>query len=315
MFGSLVWACFSAAVILAVIVMWLLAKYETKLHIRESENYNQIIYWVYNVLAVLIGVSVPQKPISLSFRIFFIAWVWFSFAVTNLYQGFFIGLLVNPGFENSITTLNDLIQSGIDYGYPVKADTSIFSDSAYDIIARNRKICDSVYNCLQRVLERKDFATISDNLHAEYLRMRLLLHNIHVPVCTIPEDIMLFSVSMYMAKANPLLHRFNEIITHMFEAGLFVKWQDDFTSSSRLDNHPIGDNDTKFSDFTTNELRINEINTDYSPFSLIQLQVVFHILLIGHIIATFVLLLEVLYYRVCIPVATSTVLYRAQRDH
>jgi hypothetical protein len=113
-----------------------------------------------------------------------------------------------------------------------------------------------------------------------------------------------------MAKGNPLLHRFNEIITRMFEAGLFKKWQNDFMSNSRLDDNLIGDDDTNFSDFTTKELK-----TDYSPFSLIHLQLLFYIILIGHIISTFVLLVEVLYYRACIPAATSTTLYRTQRDH
>jgi hypothetical protein len=70
----------------------------------------------------------------------------------------------------------------------------------------------------------------------------------------------------------------------MFEAGLFEKWQNDFISSSRLEYHPIDDDDTNFSDFATNEL-----NTDYSSFSLIHLQVVFHIFLIGKFSAFFFL--------------------------
>ena len=230
--------------------------------------------------------------------------------MTYVYQGYFIGLLVNPGFEKSILTFDDLIQSGIDYGYPVEMDALIISDPSYNIITTNRKTCKSFYKCLQRVLERKDFATLVDSFHAEYFRTRLLFHNIHVQICTLQEDVIMISVSMYMAKGNPLLHRFNEIITRMFEAGLIEKWVNDFMCSSKLDDHPIDDDDTKFSDFTT-----NEINTDYSPFSLIQLQVVFYILLIGQIISNFVLLVEVLYYRACIPAATSTTMYRAQRDH
>ena len=116
-----------------------------------------------------------------------------------------------------------------------------------------------------------------------------------------------------MAKGNPLLHRFNEIITRMFEAGLTEKWWNDFISSSILDDHPIDDDDdddTNFSDLATNEL-----NSYYSTFSLIHLQVVFYIFLIGQIVSTFVLLLEVLYYRACITAATSTTMYRAQRNH
>jgi hypothetical protein len=113
-FGSIVWACITSVAILAVFVMWLLAKYETQIHVRESANYNTIMNCIYNVWAVLTGVSVPQKPISLSLRIFFIAWVWYAVAMTTVYQAYVIGLLVNPGFEKRITTLNDLIQSGIE---------------------------------------------------------------------------------------------------------------------------------------------------------------------------------------------------------
>jgi len=307
-FGSLVWACFTAVAFLAVIMMWLLAKYEMQLHVRESSNYKTIIYCIYNVLAVLIGVSVPQKPISHSLRIFFTAWVWYSVAMTTVYQAYFIGHLVNPGFEKSITTLNELIDSGIEYGYPEGSGLK-FEDPPFDIIRKNRKICKTIYKCLQRVIERKDFATIFDSFHEQYFRSKLYFHNIEVPICTITEDILLFRVSMYMAKGNPLLHRFNEIITRILEAGFYGKWKNDFLSISKLDDHPIDDDDTKFSDFTTDEL-----NTDYSPFSLIHLRVVFQTFLIGQIISTSVLLVEILYYRACITAATSTNLHREQRD-
>jgi len=129
-------------------------------------------------------------------------------------------------------------------------------------------------------------------------------------IYTLQEDVIKFGLPLYMAKGNPLLYRFNKIITHIFEAGLFEMWKKDFRSSSRLDDHPIDDDDTKFSDFTTNEL-----NTDYSPFSIFQLHVVFYVLLIGQFISTFVWLVEVLCYRACITAPTSTTLYRAQRDH
>jgi hypothetical protein len=284
--------------------MWLLAKYETQLQVRESSNYKTIIYCIYNVWAVLTGVSVPQKPISLSLRIFFIAWVWYAVAISTVYQAYFIGFLVNPGFEKGLTTVNDLIQYGIDYGYPVEMDTLIFSDPLYINILANGKICTPMSKCLQRVIERKDFATISDSFHAEYFRTRLLFHNIHVPVCTLQEDVSIFRITLYMAKGNPLLHRFNEIITRMFEAGFFDKWKNEFMSSSRFDDHPIDDDDdTNISHFAKYEL-----NAYYSPFSLIHLQVVFHILLIGKIISTFVFLVELLYYRACITAATSTTL-------
>jgi hypothetical protein len=185
-FGSTFGACFSAVAILAVIVMWLMAHYETQINVRESSNYNTIIYCLYNVWSVFTGVSVPQKPVSLSLRIFFTAWVWYSFAMTTVYQTYFFGFLLNPGFEKSITTLNELMESGIEYGYAGNIGGIEVSDPAYDTIRKNRKICMSVYKCLQRVLERKDFATIFDSFHEEYFRTKLSFHNTDVPVCTIP---------------------------------------------------------------------------------------------------------------------------------
>jgi hypothetical protein len=302
-----VWASVFAVSILAVITMWLLAKYETKINVRESSNYMTIMYCIYNVWAVATGVSVPQKPVSVSLRIFFITWVLYSAAMAVVYQTHIIGLLVNPGFEKGITTLNDLIQSGIEYGYPGDVDAIKFSDPPYDIIKKNRKECKTIYACLRRVIEHKDFATILDNFHAEYFKTRLLFHNIHVPVCTLQEDVMIYRVSTFMAKGHPLLHRFNKIITHMFEAGLHEKWQNDFMSSTRLYDRRLDDDDTNLSDFATNKL-----NTDYSPYSLIRLKVVFHTLLIGHVCSTLVFLAEVLHYTACFTEAPSISLYNLQ---
>ena len=76
--------------------------------------------------------------------------------------------------------------------------------------------------------------------------------------------------SMYLAKGNPLLHRFNEIFTRMFEAGLYDKWQNDLLSSSIYYDHPFDDDDTNFSDFVSNEL-----NTEYTKLSLIHYKLFF----------------------------------------
>jgi hypothetical protein len=72
-----------------------------------------------------------------------------------------------------------------------------------------------------------------------------------------------------MAKGNPLLHRFNSIITRMFEADLFEKWLNDFMSSPRLDDHPLDDDDnddTNFSVFATEELNLKSPN--YIPSAI-----------------------------------------------
>jgi hypothetical protein len=302
-----VWACFIAVALLAVIIMWLLAKYETKLHVRESANYKTIMQCISNVCAVLTAVSVPQKPTSPSLRIFFIALVCYSFAMTIIYQAYFVELLVNRGFDERITTLNELLQSGIEYGFASDVDVLEFSDPVYLNITRNRKFCKSMYKCLQRVMEREWFATLMDSFHAEFFRSELLLRNIPVSVCTLQEEVMIFSVAVYVAKGNPLLHRFNKIITGIFEAGLYEKWQKHFMSNSRLVDHPF--DDINFSNFVT-----SEFNVDDKPFSLRQLQVLFYTILIAQMFSVLVLAVEVLYYKACVTAAKSTAMYSPQDE-
>jgi hypothetical protein len=216
-----------------------------------------------------------------------------------IYLAYFFGLLVNSGSEQSIATVNELIQSGIEYEYASDIDILQFSDHLYDIIKKNRKTCTSMYKCLQRVIERNDFEPVIDNFHAEYFRTKLLIQNIPLRVCTLQEVILIFSVAMYMAKGNPLLHRFSKVITGIFEAGLYEKWQKYFMSSSRLGDHTI--QESSFLKFVTSQL-----NGDDKLFSLAQLHLLFYSLLISQMCSVLVLVAEGLYHKICIPAATST---------
>jgi hypothetical protein len=134
------------------------------------------------------------------------------------------------------------------------------------------------------------------------------MRNIPVPVCTLQDDIMIFSVAVYMAKGNPLRHRFNKIITGIFEAGLYEKWQKHFMSNSRLVDHSF--DDINFSKFVT-----SEFNVDYKPFSVRQLQVLFYTLLVTQMFTFLVLVVEVLYYKACVSAATSTAMYSPKDEN
>jgi hypothetical protein len=303
-FSLQVWLCFYFFATVAVITMWLLAKYARKHHVRESASYMTVMYCIYNLWALTTGVSVPQKPTSNALRIFFIAWVWFSVSVSTVYQAFFVGFLVNPGFEKSITTLNELIESKIEYGTTDDLKMKQFSDPIYDTINKNRKICKSRFKCFERVIRHNDFATVSDTFHAEYFKTRLLFQNTHVPFCTLRDDITQYIISTYMAKGNPLLNTFNKMIRYLFEAGLFEKWYRDFMSDIRLGGQPIEGDDANFEGIGEQYL-----NKGYSPHSMSHLQVVIYMLLFGYAFSILAFLGEVLYYRAWVIKASATAGY------
>lgn len=291
-FSLNVWMCFCLFIVLAVITMWLLARYSTKFSIRESTNYMTIMNCAYNVWAITIGISAHEKPVSNSLRMFFVVWVWYSLALTTVYQAYFVGFIVNPGFEKSLSTLNDILESGIEYGFTNDMDNIQFSDPTYDIIKKNRTTCQSIFKCLERVIRHKNFSTIADDFHVQYVSTRLLFYNIHIPICSLPNDIMRYSISTYMAKGNPLLYKFNEILKYLIEAGLFDKWNRDFLSNTRLAGQRIDNDDTNFE-----EIFQNNFFGDNLSYSLVHLQVVFFILLFGHAFGILVLVGEILHYR------------------
>jgi hypothetical protein len=66
--------------------------------------------------AVLLGVSVPALPVSSGMRFPFIIYVWYCFAIRTIFQAFFTTYLVEPGYEATIETLDDVLRRGLKFG-------------------------------------------------------------------------------------------------------------------------------------------------------------------------------------------------------
>jgi hypothetical protein len=291
-FSLQVWLLICVFATGVVISMWLLAKYGRNHRTRESPNYMTIICCIYNLWAIMTGVSVPEKPISNGLRIIFIGWVCFSLSVSTVFQALFVEFLVNPRFEKRITTLSELIESKIQYGIKGNLRMKQFSDPIYETIYKNRTVCKSMLKCMERVIRNNDFATVTDTFHAEYFKIRLLSQNIHIPFCTLREDITRYSISTYMAKGTSLLKTFNRMIRYLFEAGLFQKWYSDFMNDIRLGGQSMEGDDASLEGIDENYLSVG-----YSSYSLSRLQVVFYTLLLGDCFSTLAFLGELLYSR------------------
>jgi hypothetical protein len=63
------------------------------------------------------GVSVPQQPTTSILRVFFFLCVSFSFAISPLFQAFFVSYLVELNYEKKLDTLDKLLDSEEVYGY------------------------------------------------------------------------------------------------------------------------------------------------------------------------------------------------------
>ncbi|KAJ9586405.1 hypothetical protein L9F63_019947 [Diploptera punctata] len=119
-FKSDVWLMMGLQFILSVFaISWISDKMS---RLREEEKTINIGSSVCTVLSIMIGVSIPKMPVSSAQRIIFIILIWYSFALSTVFQSLFTSILINPGVSNQIRLLEELIKSNLDYYYVQGSD-------------------------------------------------------------------------------------------------------------------------------------------------------------------------------------------------
>jgi hypothetical protein len=140
---------------------------------------------------------------------------------------------MQPDMGNQITGIEELLKSGIEYGY-----TSVFEkyiediqDSFYAEIKKRRSICNNYASCIERVIT-SDFATISTPYLVDSILATEMSDGLTYPICPISHNIAVYSNSMYVTKGSPLLNPINHIIRRLIESGLGDKHFRDYRNVS-----------------------------------------------------------------------------------
>jgi hypothetical protein len=278
-FPSSVWLCISLSLVSLVTVIWLLAGNS------DCLNYTSLQYCLLTIWAVALQVSVHKMPQTFRIRGIFLTWICVSFALCTVFQAFFTTFLVNPGSERKIDTEDELLDSGIRYGY-----TDYYGPIINDRTIRiGRSNCVNHNTCLENVIKYGNFVTVSDRFHVDYYRTNLSWHDSHLPVCTMEEDILKASIVMYLTKGHPLLELINKLTRGMMEAGMMVKWKNEFMYMKRIQSISYYGKD-----FATGSDDLDNKNVAFTKFHM---QSALFVLLIGYMISVSTLAVELIYYK------------------
>ena len=252
--------------------------------IKESDHYRTISNCFYNVWATFLGISVPKMPVTDHLKIFFVMLVWYSLAMNTVFQAFLTTCLIEPEFQKQITSLKDLIESGIEYGYYPRIDVllSNTSDWGFKEILSNRIPCYS-NSCVTRAIWKKDFATISDTMYVEYTKASAA-HDSYgrSTVCSFKQESKVRLVAMYLQKGSFLTEDINHVINVAIEAGLNNFWWINILDTLR--NKAVRDEGRALMD-------------DYTVLLLEHLEGAFYLLLLGHGLAFVTFIGELLHNR------------------
>ena len=116
-FSMSVWLTIGLVLLLTTAVFWCAGNGTYWSVFNETHTYQSLSKCFHNAWAIFVGVSFPQQPTNSGLRIFFFLYVCFCFAISTVFQAFFVSYLVKPMYEKKLETLEDLLNSDVIYGY------------------------------------------------------------------------------------------------------------------------------------------------------------------------------------------------------
>jgi hypothetical protein len=206
----------------------------------------------------------------------------YSLAINTVYQAFLTSFLIDPGFLTPIRDLDELLDSGIEYGFLRFLDRYLdASNKKHRQILAGREECFNTTACLERVAVKRDQAQCISRQVLDYALLNKFRDASGVPlIYPFAEDFAQYNVVMYLKKGSPLLDAFNHIIARALQGGLLDKWYKDDIYISKLRAHQASRNN----------------DDGYSVLSNTHLQGAFFLYGIGNVLGLLLLLLEIAYH-------------------
>jgi hypothetical protein len=278
------WSAVLISIFFAVVVILCLVNCEK----TEHKLYRNCVNCVSTVWASVLGVATPHMPNTISVRIFFISWIWYCLAINTMFQTLLTSFLIEPGHQHQMNSIEEILASKLKYGYNQWFDILVrdTADSLSKTILQKRVECGegNTPPCLDWVAYNDNFSLLCSKTLLDYVLTREYLDKHGKPlICQAGGLFFPLNYVTYMAKGNPLLNRFDEMITRVIESGIAGKWIDFGLYLQRVHAGITGR---------------KTLAGEYSNLSLEHAQGIFAILLPGLAFSVLVFFLELTYYKI-----------------
>jgi hypothetical protein len=230
-FTPSVWISILVVFILTALAFWRTAVGPSSATWRDPIVFQTFRYNFYIVWAVFLGVSVAKLPRTPRLRSMFLLYVWYSFAMSTVFQVFFITFLVNPGYRKRIENFEELVSSGLKLATDARmlGFVNISGYWEYLRLGLSTDSCSVIDECLIQLVRNKNMTTVSSKFQFEYILATVgKTEDKNKYLCTIPEIVVTSKFSAYISKGNPLLDRFNLWIERILDSGLVNKYWSQF---------------------------------------------------------------------------------------
>ncbi|PSN36869.1 Ionotropic receptor 669 [Blattella germanica] len=263
----------------------------------ETSTYKKFSTSSLLVWAIILGVGVPEMPQSSRVRLFFILFVWYSFAVNMIFQVFFTAYLVNPGTKAQIQNFQKLLDSGIEFGFDPFVEYHINNspDKRFIKAMVLHQECRDRHYCFGRVDITGDYAYMDLEFLADWYRSVRK----DARMCRLDDGTILMMIASHFRKDSVFTGVLDSIFFRLVEAGIAIKLRKEFLEEIISDN-------TKFRwlDRIVNVTLVDpeaedyDVKDEYVQYSLIHTQATFYLLFMGYGISSIVIIVELIFYKV-----------------
>jgi hypothetical protein len=280
------WICFGLSLVLAVITVSCISNYGHISHLHEPKAYSNISSVTANIIAVSLSVSVNTQPRSAPLRLFFFCWVCYSVAISTVFQAYLTTFLIEPGYEEPITSLEQMIKSGRTFGFIDEYDIFFNNDieSVESVIYRRAVRCPDRGTSFKWAATYQNMTILFDNLNMEICRdMGVMNDGNKRPLLCELEDGAVGNVDLVFLvfRGSPLLEFINGIIQHIVEAGILSHIKKRYFRKENI-----------VSVFVS-----TPTDDTYSAFGLRHLQTAFYLLMLGYVLSIACFLIEIMWHR------------------
>jgi len=227
-FSLSVWLTIGLVLLLTAAVFWCAGNGPNRSVCNEAHTYQSLSSCFQNTWAVLVAVSVPQQPTRSSLRSFFFLYVCFCFAISTVFQAFFVSYLVEPKYEKKIETLDELLNSYLVYGYYPALHFAFSTVEHPEFISFSerkelKEDCSDMRKCVERMITKRDIAIVNDPVLATYIAKELGTVDVSKFLCPQDETLISGFGIILFKKGNPLLDSFNIPMSRYLEAGFLER--------------------------------------------------------------------------------------------
>ncbi|KAJ9578745.1 hypothetical protein L9F63_005034 [Diploptera punctata] len=268
------WISMGFVFIFVSVLFWILSHYPTRRN--DYTGFNLLSQCFSAAWAVLLGVSVPQMPLSLGTRNLFIIYVWYCFAISTVFQAYFTTYLVEPGYEARLETLDDVKRAGLTFGfYDILRDVEGIA-ALDELNTFESKTCLDFVECVRNVMFKKDSFTAAFRYLPFYVASMSGVYDHSKVVCFLDKAILTLPVGMVFPIGSPLLNIYNVHVRRCLEGGLLQVYMSQLEHVVNLkSNKTVEDN-------------------EFVVFSLTHLSPVFMLLFIGCILSVILFVCELI---------------------